>query len=240
MAKRILVQAGHIAPRESFLEGGTGTVREQEYTYAMRKRVVSLLNADDRYDAFPFPGDLPEPPGFKCDGAIFLHADGSSSSASTGYSFGFPNFAANKRLAELIAHEYEKIPGHPPRHAWNYTGGLREYYGYRRTDTGDNEPEVLFEVGFMTNPAEQKWIFAHLNEIAHAIYVGFCLYYGFNPRGEIAPVRLGWIVVWTDKAGVVHRRRRLAPMRLVHRLWADGIRRRILVRKVVPLQEVKP
>jgi len=233
MPKRILVQAGHIAPRESFLEGGTGTVREQELTFALRKRLVSLLNVDDRFDPFPFPGDLPEPPGFKCDAGLFLHGDGSSNKAATGISFGFPIDPVNSRLAKLIWNEFEKIPGHPPHHADNYTEGLRQYYGYRRTNTAG--PEVLVEHGFMTNPAEQKWVFAHLNELAHAEYVALCRFFNFVPRGEIVPVRLGWIVTWIGKDGVQHSKRTFTPRRLFLRLWEDGIRRRIVVRRELPI-----
>jgi N-acetylmuramoyl-L-alanine amidase-like protein len=234
MPKRVLVQAGHIAPRESFLESGTGTVREQELTFALRKRLVSLLNVDPRFDAFPFPGNLPEPPGFRCDAAIFLHGDGSSNRSASGYSFGFPVDPVNQKLARLIDAEFKKIPGHPPHHADNYTEGLRFYYGYRRTNTAG--PEVLVEHGFMTNPAEQKWVFAHLNQLAHAEYVALCRFFGFAPRGEIVPARVGWTVTWTDKAGVVHSKRTFAPRRLFLRLWADGIRRKILVRRNLPLQ----
>jgi N-acetylmuramoyl-L-alanine amidase-like protein len=229
--KRILVQAGHVAPREPGFESGTGTTREQEFTHAVQKRLVSVLNADERFHGIPQPGDLTDTP---CEAALYLHGDGSSNKAASGISFGFPKDSVNSRLASLIWHEFEKIPGHPPHHADNYTGGLREYYGYRRISTSG--PEVLVEHGFLTNPSEQKWMFAHLDDLAHAEYVALCRYFGLLPKGEIVPKRLGWIVTWTDKNGVAHRKRTFAPRRLFLRLWADGIRRRIVVRRDVPIK----
>jgi N-acetylmuramoyl-L-alanine amidase len=181
VAIRVLVQAGHIAPREPGFEGGTGTVREQELTKAIRRRLVKLLRRDGRFQPVPCPGDIPD--GISVDAAIFLHGDGSVDSASTGYSFGFPIDPVNKKLAKLIDAEFKKIPGHPPHHEDNYTGGLREYYGYRRVPT--DGPEVLVEHGFLTNPGEQKWIFKHLSALATAEYRALCKFFDLEPTHEV-------------------------------------------------------
>lgn len=178
--KRVLVQAGHASPREPGFESGTGTVREIELTTKLQAKLVALLKEDGRFEPVPVPGDIPD--GIKVDAAIFLHGDGSANPAATGFSFGYPRFAVNKKLADLIAAELDKIPGHPPHHMDNYTGGLREYYGYRRVDT--DGPEVLVEHGFLTNPKEQAWIFSHLDELARAEYVALCRFFGFTPKGE--------------------------------------------------------
>jgi N-acetylmuramoyl-L-alanine amidase-like protein len=231
MPKRILVQAGHNAPREPGFEGGTGTTREIEFTHAMQTRLVAILKADDRFHPIPQPGDLTDTP---CDAALYFHGDGSSSSSSRGRSFGFPIDPVNKKLAALLEKHLSKIPGAPPDHADNYTGGLREYYGYRRIST--KGPEVLIEHGFLTNPTEQKWLFSHLAEQATAEYHALCEFFGIPPKGAVKPARVGFIVEWTDKAGVAHRRRTFAPRRLFLRLWSDGIRRRIVVRRARPIQ----
>jgi hypothetical protein len=230
MAKRVLIQAGHIAPREPGFEGGTGTVREQELNRAIRARLVALLKKDKRFKPIPQPGDLTNVP---CEAALFLHGDGSTNKAASGRSFGFPEHAVNRKLAVLLEKHLAKIPGAPPEHAWNYTGGLRFYYGYSRIGTAG--PEVLIEHGFLTNPAEQKWLFKHLAEQATAEYRALCEFFGLKPIGEVKPKRLGWIVEWTDAKGKRRRRRRITPMRLVDRLWADGLRRRILVRREQPI-----
>lgn len=186
--KRILVQAGHIAPREPGFEAGTGTIREQEFTRKLRDKVVALLEEDGRFDAVPVPGDIPD--GVRCDAALFEHADGSASSAARGTSFGFPMHPTNERLVRLLRAEYERIPGHPPRHADNYTGGLRQYYGYGRVQT--EGPEVLIESGFMTNPAEQRWLFAHIPDMAEAQYRALLKFFGMEEAdGGSAGWRLG-------------------------------------------------
>lgn len=177
MAKRILVQMGHVAPREPGFESGTGTVREQELTRKLGGLLKAKLDADPAFDCILVPGDIPN--GIKCDAAIFLHGDGSASKTSRGYSYGFPEFAVNRRLRDLLQEEYEKLPGHPPKHTDNYTGGLRGYYGYSRVNTAG--PEVLIEHGFLTNPTDQAWIFAHLPEIANAHYRAIRRYFKMAP-----------------------------------------------------------
>ena len=200
MAIRVLVQAGHVAPREPGFESGTGTVREQELTKAIRRRLVRLLRTDGRFQPVPCPGDIPD--GVSVDAAIFLHGDGSSDSASTGYSFGFPVHPVNQKLVRLIDAEFKKIPGHPPHHEDNYTGGLREYYGYRRVPTAG--PEVLVEHGFLTNPGEQKWIFKHLGALARAEYSALCRFFDLEPTHDLGGGQpIGFTITDTARGGGV-------------------------------------
>lgn len=187
MRKRVLVQAGHIAPREPGFEGGTGTVREQEFTRLLRDRLVAFLKLDGRFEVLPEPGDLPD--GVKVDAAIFEHGDGSASKSASGFSFGFPNYPANRRLAQLIAVEYGKIPGHPPHHSDNYTRDLAGYYGFKRVSTPG--PEVLVESGFLTNPAEQKWLFAHVTDLAEAQYAALLSYFDLPMQADDGEWQIG-------------------------------------------------
>jgi N-acetylmuramoyl-L-alanine amidase len=231
MAIRVLVQAGHISPREPGFEGGTGTVREQELTKAIRRRLVRLLRADRRFEPVPCPGDIPD--GVSVDAAIFLHGDGSTNTTATGYSFGFPIHSVNERLAKLIDAEFKQIPGHPPHHSDNYTGGLREYYGYRRVPTAG--PEVLVEHGFLTNPREQKWIFRHLGALANAEYRALCRFFELDPTHEAAPGRpIGFTVAEVDAGDRRVVGRELELSRAVDRVrdLGDRIRRR----ERVPIQ----
>ena len=183
--KRVLIQAGHVAPREPGFESGTGTVREQELTFRLRAALVSILQGDPRFTPVPVPGDIPN--GIKVDAALFLHGDGSANPKASGYSFGFPLHSSNARLAKLIGEEFEKIPGHPPHHTDNYTGGLRHYYGYSRVDT--RGPEVLVEHGFLTNPREQSWLFSNIKTLAKAEYRALLRYFGYQ---EFFPSSAGW------------------------------------------------
>lgn len=176
--KRVLVQAGHLAPREPGFENGTGTGGEQELVKAIRDQLVRLLNKDGRFEAIPMPGWI-RPRGIKVDAALFLHGDGAGNPRASGYSFGFPNYATNRRLAVLIGREFDKLSGHPPHHADNYTDDLKGYYGFSRVDTPG--PEVVVEHGFLTNPAERRWLFANIGKLAEAEYEALKKYFGFGP-----------------------------------------------------------
>jgi hypothetical protein len=179
---KVLVQKGHVSPREPGFEGGTGTVKEQELVSLIGDALAALLNKDGRFEPIVVPGDIPD--GIKCDAAIFLHGDGSVNPFSTGYCFGYPEYGVNKELADLIAVEFDKIPGHPPHRQDNYTGALRQYYGYSRVNTPG--PEVLVEHGFLTNPGERLWLFANVQRLAVAEYRALCAYFGFRPKDDEA------------------------------------------------------
>ena len=175
-------------------------MREQELTKAIRRRLVKLLRRDERFQPVPCPGDIPD--GVSVDAAIFLHGDGSANPASTGYSFGFPVHPVNQKLATLIDAEFKKIPGHPPHHEDNYTGGLRQYYGYRRVPTPG--PEVLVEHGFLTNPGEQKWIFDNLTPLARAEYRALCRFFELEPTLELRRGRpIGFTIADASNGGGV-------------------------------------
>lgn len=178
--KRVLVQKGHVSPREPGFEAGTGTVREQELVTLIANELDRLLRLDGRFTSIVVPGDIPD--GIRVDAALFLHGDGSTNKAASGYSFGYPQFPVNKRLADLISTEFQKIPGHPPHHADNYTRDLAGYYGFSRVNTPG--PEVLIEHGFLTNPAEQAWLFANVPALARAEYVAVCKFFGYLPLGD--------------------------------------------------------
>jgi N-acetylmuramoyl-L-alanine amidase len=173
--KRVLIQAGHVAPREPGFESGTGTVREQELSLALQSRLARRLLADGRFDVTRCPGDIPN--GWTGDLFISLHGDGSGSAKTSGFSFGFPpGSAESARFAALVKREFERIPGYPEHRKDNYTGNLTGYYGWRRT----NAPaKVLIEHGFLTNPNERAFLFSHLAEIALAEYRATLAYFGY-------------------------------------------------------------
>lgn len=181
--KTILVQAGHIAPREPGFESGTGTAGEQELVTAIRDHLVGMLRSDPRFRALPMPGKIPR--GTKCDAALFLHADGSGNKTASGYSFGYPDYAVNIRLARLIHEEFQRLPGHPPHHRDNYTADLHGYYGFSRVDTAG--PEVLVEHGFLTNPAEAAWLRSHVKDLAAAEYRALLHYFSLPPKPAPKP-----------------------------------------------------
>jgi hypothetical protein len=171
---RVLVQAGHLAPRQSGHESQTGAPGEVELVRRIRDALVDLLRADGRFEPVPMPGRIPW--GAKCDAALFLHADGASPSAR-GCSFGFDDrYPINKRLADLIWSEFDKIPGRPYRRNDNGTDDAHFYYGFGLVDTPG--PETLVEHGFITNPDERKWMESHVHGLAKAEYTALCRYFG--------------------------------------------------------------
>lgn len=184
MAKRVLLQAGHVAPREPGI-GGVGTIHEQEFALTIQKSLCLLLDRDPRFQPLPAPGDIPD--NIVVDAALFLHGDGSTNQSVSGYCFGYPDHPTNKRLADLIAAELDKLPGHPPRRRDNYTRDLAGYYGFRKVDTAG--PEVVIEHGFLTNPGERLWLFANASKLARAEYVALCRYFRLTPHDDAHNLR---------------------------------------------------
>ena len=236
MRLRVLIQAGHLAPRQPGLEAYTGTVREQELTKALQRRLVELFEADDRFDPVPCPGRIDPSQIGAVDAALFLHGDGSDNKAASGYSFGFPVHPVNERLATLINEEFQSIPDLPRRRDNNYTRGLARYYGYRSVAT--DGPEVLVEHGFLTNPAEQKWIFSNLDQLASAEYRAVCRYFDFVPGHAVSDSAVMGFTVIGEKAGETRViKRTLEPGRAVDRLKDWGARLITVVRADEPSPE---
>ena len=175
-AKRVLVQAGHLAPREPGI-AGVGATGEVQLVKSIRDRLVKLLEKDGRFDGIPVPGDIPD--GIKVDAALFLHADGFNDPKVGGFSFGFPKTDGNQKLAKLIREEFLRIPGHPRSRADNGTADAAGYYGYKRVST---RHEVLVEHGFVTNPKEHAWMKANVAKLAAAEYQALCKLFGLAPR----------------------------------------------------------
>lgn len=178
MPHRVLLQAGHVAPREPGFLSGTGTVREQELVHAIQHRLMKLCAEDGRIVVVHQHGDLTD---VDVDVFLALHGDGSNDPTVRGPSFGFPDHPVNKAFAELVYQQFKAIP-HPSigQTRWNYTGGLRFYYGWSRINIAG--PEVLVEHGFMTNPEEQAWLFNHIGRLALAHYLALCQHFNIRPR----------------------------------------------------------
>jgi hypothetical protein len=174
--KRILVQAGHQRPLQPGFETQTGAPGEAELVADIQHALVSLLNQDPDFHGIPAPGHID--PGVDVDGALYLHADGAANLSAGGYSVGYPRIEVNRRLAQLIADEIEKLPGHPHRRPDNNTADMEFYYGFRIVQTPG--PEVLVEHGFVTNTAEHQWLKAHVNELARAEHNALRRFFGLT------------------------------------------------------------
>jgi hypothetical protein len=180
-AKRVLVQAGHLAPREPGIPG-LGATGEVQLTKQIRDRLVKILEADDRFKAIPAPGDIPD--GISVDAALYLHADGFIDPKAGGFSFGFPVTNNNKKFAGLIRQEFLQIPGHPKSRTDNGTADAAQYYAYRRVNTPF---EVLVEHGFVSNPTEHEWLKKNVGNLAEAEYHAVCKLFGLAPKNGTQP-----------------------------------------------------
>ena len=160
-------------------EGGTGTVREQEFALQCQQALAQILRADGRFHVELCPGDIPD--GWVGDLFISLHGDGAGPSAH-GYSFGWP---ANGRdpgrgpeLAGRLAVEWAQLDHPGGHHSDNYTANMRGYYGWSRT----NAPtKVLIEHCFLTNPVEQAWAFKHVADMQQATYRAVLKHFALRP-----------------------------------------------------------
>lgn len=179
--RRILVQAGHMRPLDPNHSTQTGAAGEAPLVARIQKRLVTMLRRDDRFDPLPMPGLIPR--GTKADAAVFLHADGVGDPRASGFSFGFPDPAINKKLADLIANEFAQIPGHPLRRRDNPTEDAHQYYGFNRVSS--DGPETLVEHGFVSNPAEKRWLEGHVPQLAHAEYVAICRFFSLTPASNV-------------------------------------------------------
>ena len=174
--RRVLVQAGHNKPLQPGHEKQTGARGEAELVHRIQQRLVQILQQDGRFEPVAMPGKIPK--GTKADAAVFLHGDGAGPTA-TGFSLGFPDAAVNKKLADLIAAEFARIPGHPHRRNDNGTDDAHFYYGFGLVTS--QGPETLIEHGFLSNPNESRWLQTHIPQLARAEYVALCRFFGFAP-----------------------------------------------------------
>ena len=175
--RRILVQAGHNKPLQPGHETQTGAAGEAELAARIQKRLVEILRRDGRFEPLPMPGKIPR--GTKADAALFLHGDGAAVLTASGFSFGFPDAAVNKKLADLIASEFARIPGHPHRRPDNGTVDAHQYYGFGLV--ASDGPETLIEHGFLSNPTERQWLQSHVPQLARAEYAAICRFFGLTP-----------------------------------------------------------
>lgn len=161
MAHRILIQAGHVAPREPGFESQTGTPGEQVFTLTLREEIAWFL--DNRYPKGAFvvlqePGAIPD--GVRVDSALYLHADGSTHPVTSGWSFGYPTDreGPSRRMADLLSGVFNRL-GHPgERLPDNYTPDVAGYYGFSRVDTDPAGFELLIESGFLTNLDDRSFL----------------------------------------------------------------------------------
>lgn len=153
----VVLQEGHVARKT----GRTGTWREQEAAIAVATRAAAGLKARG-HTVLVVGADDPIPTS---DAFVAIHTDGSTNKNRRGASVGYPN-ATSARLAAAWKRRHQAA-GYPGGfHADNYTPGLAGYYGFGKAHA---RFEILTELATTTNPADEQWLFSHLDAAAAAI-----------------------------------------------------------------------
>jgi hypothetical protein len=183
--KKILIQQGHVSPRQPGFESGTGTTGEIETVSAIGLALFNLLKKDSRFQPTLCPGKVPT--GWTGDVVLSLHCDGSSNKLANGYSLGWPPAeygTKTRKMLVAINRVYQSMPGHPKHHLDNYTDDMRGYYVWHRV----NAPvKILIEHGFLTNLFDRKFIKSNEKQIARAWYNAILDYFDYKPLSKTKP-----------------------------------------------------
>jgi len=184
---RVGVQAGHylheLAPPElAALHGATGAISgpytEESAVLAIAEDVRTLLERQGiTVDLLP----ATVPPGYRADAFIAIHADGSPSSAPSGF-----KVAAARRdlsglapeLAAALDSAYGNTTGlrQDPHITLNMTGYYAFNYKLYRHSVDPFTPSALIETGFITNPQDRTVIVQHPALAARGIAEGILLF----------------------------------------------------------------
>ena len=175
-AKVIAIQARHRAPVEPGQSAGAAGSGPLEAR--VQDAFVTRLKRDGRFNPVALGGDLPD--RVVCDLGVVLSTDWAERPDARGYYFAYPDHAANQRLANLLDDEVGKLPNRPPRRQDNNPAKLRDYSGFKRLATP--EGEVLFQMGFLSNAADQAWLDGGDERLAGACYRAVCRYFALAPK----------------------------------------------------------
>ncbi len=186
---RVGIQAGHwqldTVPEEliglrasSGAQGGGYT--EQETVLAIARRVKTLLEADGVIvDLMP----ATVPVDYLADAFVSIHADGSSSSAVSGFKLSAPRrdySGKAQTLTDAIYETYGEATG--LRRDANITRRMSSYYAFnwRRYDHAihPQTPGVIVETGFMTNANDRAIIVGDPDRAARGIADGVLKFLG--------------------------------------------------------------
>lgn len=157
----VLISAGHEGRPASCARFpqhhcNLGTAGEREWTPIVADEATRILRAHGvRVLRVPadFEGD------YDVDAAVFIHFDGSEKPCSSGASVGYHHLG-DKTAALAWHHLYGSVfPfGFQPD---NFTGSLRDYYGFRQVNAKDGA--LVLELGELTCPAQRAWLTPRLH-----------------------------------------------------------------------------
>lgn len=183
-AWRVGLQVGHLRIEElpedqarlrGQVGGSGGGYREVEVNEAIARRAAAILTARGvAVDILP----AAVPPGYRADAFVAIHCDANANAGLRGYKLArYRESLIPERDDALIAalgDAYDAAIGLPrdPGVSWNMTG----YYAYnakRYTSIIDRQtPSAIFELGFLTHPADRATLIGRQDAIALALADG--------------------------------------------------------------------
>ena len=132
-----------------------GAAGEREWTPVVAGEAARALRAAG-YSVALEPADFDGTYAVKA--AVFIHFDGSTSPCSSGASIGY-HTSASKAAARRWRESYGAV--FPFRfQPDNFTGSLRDYYGFRQVRAGRGA--LVLELGEVTCPAQRAWLASRL------------------------------------------------------------------------------
>lgn len=147
---RLVVQRGHYGRTT----GSTGAPGEQQLGARIAQRITEL--APDGVKVRVIDADEPRS-RYAGDVFVALHADSSSSPSARGASVGYQT-PEGRELASRWKACYLGRGWPGSFRADNYTANLSRYYGVRIAVATGNRRAVILEHGFLSNPAEKRWM----------------------------------------------------------------------------------
>lgn len=190
---KVGLQAGHWKNAElpdelsRIRENGGGSrglgVPEWQVVLSIAEKTKEILQQKG-YVVDILPATVPE--GYVADAFVSIHADGSESSATTGYKAAAPrrNFSElSDDLLRIVEEEYER--GTQLTKDPNVTRNMRGYYGFSwwRYDHAVHPmtPSIMLETGFLTNRSDAQMLINSPEIPANALADGLISFFEENP-----------------------------------------------------------
>lgn len=195
---RVGLQVGHWhsdeLPEElARLRGNTGAAAggytETEVNLAIGKRVAALLREQGLVvDLLP----ATVPPAYKADAFVAIHADGSTSAATSGFKIATPwrTSAASQHLLDALVLEYGDATALPQDAG--ITFNMRGYYAFSRRfrhAIDRTTPAVILEMGFLTNASDRALMTGQPDRVAGGIARGITRYLAERDPNDLAALQ---------------------------------------------------
>lgn len=152
----VLISAGHEGRPQSCARFpahhcNLGAAGERQWTPIVADAAARVLRAHG-VRVIRLPADYA--PTYAVRAAVFIHFDGASPACSSAASVGYPS-PSDAPAAVTWKRLYGRY-FHFGFRRDNFTGGLREYYGYKQTRASDGA--FVLELGEISCPAQRAWL----------------------------------------------------------------------------------